>query len=332
MSTCQIPANGVVRGDISAWQFAGMAMTALDGQSERPGAGAIPTVQSLPLVVEAPGWVQFADRYYCLEREGLYRFWHWGRVRDAGAGDLPEIVDEERDFASVICYRDDLRTLLASLMLVHVHGYAHERLPFDDQLRHAQAGHLSLTCGFIAHFACRLLESVGIRARRVSGLRLEGPYNTYDNGHTLNEVYWPALDKWVLVDVDLHQLFLDREGGTCLSLAEVSARIGRGEEFALQSLTPPGMGGIDVTESVRGDFCAQLLLEGAFFHPEVMKAWFRRSLAAPLIVDGNSAYFYCDDARARERVARYSPYYHPLPKDEWMRRFYAGEGDADAPR
>jgi len=332
MATTEVYSPPATRCDISAYRYTGMEIHELDGQWHHPGAGEILPVCALPLLVDAPCWVQFADRYYRLDGEGLYRFWNWGRVRYDSETDLPCTVEGQREYNSVIRYQGDLLALLSSVMHIHLHGYAHEQLPFADQLRQAKSGNLSLTCGYIAQFVCRFLDTVGVKARRVSGLRLEGQYNTYDNGHTLNEVFWPTLQRWVLVDVDLHRIFRDREDGEYLSLAEVSARIRRGQDFHLEPLTHAGLGGIDLTQGVQGEFCAPLLLEGVFYHPDLMKQWFRRTLRVPLVNTEEGAYFYCDDPDEHARVARYSPNYLPMSQDDWMKRFYAGENDDHATR
>ncbi len=325
MAIEEVRPHSEVECDVVAYHYRGMEVKQWTAADNCPGTGIIGAVSSLPLVIDEPGWVQFADRYYRLDSEGLYRFWNWGSVFSDNPDDLPTVVDEEREYGSVILYQGDLRTLLSSLMLIHVHGYAHQELPFAEQLCQAKLGHLSLTCGYVAQFACDFLKTVGVDARRVAGLRKEGRYNTYDNGHTLNEVFWPELRKWVLIDIDLHQMFLDRDGGTYLSLAEVSDLINRGEDFYLEPLTPPGMGGVDTSPSVDGDFSGQLMLEGVVLHPDLLREWYRKTLSVPLIIAPDAWYFYCEQPHDSARVSRYSPSYKSVSRDQWMTRFYSTE-------
>ena len=112
---------------------------------------------------------------------------------------------------------------------------------------------MSLTCGEAARLASRVLADRGWRTRVLGARRVTGLYNTYDNGHTLLEFYWPRYRKWVLADTDLAHGY-SRTAGTATATSaceEVAARIAAGERLVAQPLTttPPR---IDSSEAVAG--------------------------------------------------------------------------------
>ncbi|MBI4027780.1 MAG: transglutaminase domain-containing protein [Verrucomicrobia bacterium] len=307
--------------DLCAWHFAGREATPICGRPKAPRTTVVSRVNALPLVFRRPRWVRLGDRFFHLNREGLYRFWDWGQIRYALPLDRPVATSNRRAYACAILYRKDILKLLAALALIHVHGEQHEPLAFPERIQCARRGNLSLTCGYVADFVCRLLRGVGVAARRVLGLRRHGRYNTYSNGHTLFEFYWPKRGKWVLMDVDLHQMF--KRHGRYLNLREISDLIWAGQDFDLEPLTVPGMGLMDTTAGVAGKFSASLYLEPLLSHPRLLKEWYRAALATPLIEADNRWWFPAREADADRRVARYSAGYRCLNRAEWLRRFYA---------
>ena len=62
------------------------------------------------------------------------------------------------------------------------------------------------TCGTITIWIQEILESNNIKSRIVQTLTLDD-WNTYDNGHTMIEVYHNDLQKWILYDLDSNVYF-----------------------------------------------------------------------------------------------------------------------------
>ena len=179
-----------------------------------------------------------------------------------------------------------------------------------------------MTCGHISTFLREFLPRLGWRVRAVLCMRLEGAYDTYDNGHSLIEFYWPKFRKWVLADVDLHHMFV--KGGTYLNLAEVSELVHTGRDFGLEPLTLPAVGAVDPSDAVTGDFAAYTYAEPMFADERVLKTWYRRCFAVPFVGgDDDGWYFHCDNERDRQRILRYSSSYKLLDKRDWLKRFYA---------
>lgn len=309
--------------DISAQLISGLEVRSLQGRERAPSQELSQDVQSLPLIVRESQWVKFADRHFHLRQEGLYRFWDWGKVSKPNAMDMPTVLDGAREYSCVILYRKDVLTLLHSLAAVHVHGYVHGAASFEDKLKAAKRGSVSMICGETALFLCKLLPELGIQTRFLVGMRLEGPYNTYDNGHSVVEMFWPEFKKWVAVDVDLHCLFV--KGRRYLSALELNQAIRRGGDFKLLRLAPGCIGGVDTTPNVAGEYSCQLYLEPVFHDSKLLKEWVCRSFAAPGIGEGGFYWLFGRTPAERKRLAEYSATYRVIDEAEWIRRFYGGK-------
>lgn len=309
-----------IRHDVASYLFSGTAVTPVRGKAAPPAGVQPKPVARLPFITRESQWVRFADQFFYLRKEGLYRFWDWGKARWEEQWARPEILNQRKRYACVILFRKDILTLLSALATIHVHGTLHRGLPFKDQRAAARRGLLSLTCGYISGFCRKMLEDLGWQARRVSGIRTEGEYNTYDNGHTLFEFYWSIRHKWVLADVDMCQMFV--KDGVYLNLGEVSGLIQDGQDFDLKPLTSTGTGRIDTSQAVTGDFPGYEQFHHGFSNPEMIKQWFRRTLAVPLISDEGHDFFFCDEPSARKKAERHMKRFAALSKEVWLERFY----------
>jgi len=307
--------------DVCANLFSNNAVIDLAGEYDLPDGITAKSVDSLPLVVREDQWVQFEDQYIHLNREGLYRFANWGRVRFDGPDCRPEILDSRKSSAAVILYKENILNLLGCFAVLTVHGHAHDLLSHEDRLAKMKKGTIALTCGSIAGFMCRLLTDMGWRTRLFQCLRIEGPYDSYNCGHLLFEFIWPALDKWVLADVDAHQMFV--KNGTFLNMAEVKDLIERGDDFDLYPLTPAGLGVIDTAEPVGTDFTGMAMFDHMLLDPNLLKQWHRRMFAVVAVVEPNKpGYFYCRDPHGRERAHSYNSWFVPMEKETWIKTYY----------
>jgi len=303
--------GSIIRHDLSAHFFSAGKVAPLRGKPAPPVGVNPKPVARLPFIIHESQWVQFADRYYYLRKEGMYRFWDWGTARWGRERSCPETISRDKSYSCVILFRRDIVELLSSLAAIHVHGTAHESLSYAEQRTAARRGLLSLTCGHISDFCCRILADLGWRTRRVGAIRIEGEYNTYDNGHQLFEFYWPVREKWVLADVDMCQMFF--KDGEYLNLGELSSLIQDGRDFDLRPLTSTGTGRIDSTQAVAGEFPGFENFHHGFSDPEMVKQWLHRVLTVPLISDRGKVFFFCRSPAGRGKVERYSPghVFHP---------------------
>ncbi len=321
------PRYHAVRPDVAAQHHALRAVRQLTGRAEPPAGRTATPVERLPLLIDEPRWVRFADRCFPLRAEGLYRFWNWGRAAWDRRDSRPHPLGGRKRYGCVILFRRDPLALLAALATVQVHGTAHNGQPLETMLAHARRGALSLTCGEAARLAARLLTDRGWRARVVGARRVTGRYNTYDNGHALLEFYWPRHRKWVLADTDMAHVFPaghGRGGDGYLNMREVTARIAAGEGLATQALTttPPR---IDSSEAVAGDFCGYEQFVPGFGDDAERDAWYRGMFAAPYHVDGATQVFCAATDRIRRLLERNEPGAEVLSPAAWAERFYPGE-------
>lgn len=313
----------LIRHDIAAQFHAGLTITSLRGRPELPPGATAERVGNLPLIVRTSQWAHFADRYYFLRREGLYRFWGWGKAKWIGPLERPEVVDEHKRYGCVILFRKDILKLLGAIATLHVHGISHTRLPHEERITKLKQGNLSLRCGDIASFISQLLTDMGWRTRLIHCCRTEGEYDTYDCGHCLFEFYWPEHRKWVLADVDTHQMFV--KNGMYLNAADIRELLERGETFSLEPLTVPGIGSVDTSDAVAGRFSGDAYANPIYVDMNLLMAWYERIFGMMAVCAEGGSYFTCSNPADRDRLCRYSSGYKPMEKREWLKRFYGWE-------
>lgn len=131
----------------------------------------------------------------------------------------------------------DVNDPIASVMFVALTCMRGNR---DDNLNHstleciAQTRFLVMTCGPLVAFAHNLLSQYGIQSRIVHAHTIES-LNTYDNGHTMLEVWSEVLSKYVVVDLDKKCIF--QRQGIPLSLYEYSNALRTQKEVIYQWAT-----------------------------------------------------------------------------------------------
>ncbi len=107
----------------------------------------------------------------------------------------------------------DLSDPLALLALVSsrfVHGTADSRASFHRLIAELHHRQLSLTCGEVSVFVDAILRRLGIKSRILTTLTLD-EWNSYDNGHTMIEVYIEERRRWVAIDLDQKVVFKSSE-------------------------------------------------------------------------------------------------------------------------
>jgi hypothetical protein len=171
----------------------------------------------LPLVFREPCLVRTANRVFRIEEEGFYRF-----------SVFPDTIHNRIFFAA------DIPRLVGSITQLHVHGWRHNTLTFDELRAKALNFRLSLACGFITGFALNLLPTLGINARAVSLFTLEG-WNSYSCGHTLYEYFDPASRRWLLADSDFGAMF--RVDGEWLDAMTACHLVRQGRQIEIVPVT-----------------------------------------------------------------------------------------------
>lgn len=138
------------------------------------------------------GLYEIEGKIYDLSENGLYRFWS-----AAGLCEQRIVLDE---------FIYDIEELMSSICWIVCHGNSDDNKEHDLKVKKSLGDKLFLTCGASSLWIKRLLEEKHVKARVVTSLT-EDEWNTYDNGHTLLEVFDSHLQRWIVVDVDMHCYF-----------------------------------------------------------------------------------------------------------------------------
>lgn len=303
-----------------AFFLARLDIRPIKGRWRAPAGIRARRVEELPLLLDRPQWVRFADRFFHVKKEGLYRFWDFGRLQYESFNEKPRSLRDTPRYSSVILYRGDVVTLLSALAAAHYFGNRHDALPFERQLAHVKHGALSLTCGPCTAFVTTLLARLGWKTRPICLVRMDGPFNGHGDGHVLFEFYWPRHRKWVLADVSGHCLFTKH--GRYLHAGEVAEIIRSGGVFERTPLAPPGIRAADATDAIAGKFCATPIEQIAGANPEMFARGLRSLFVMPMIAEGGHYHYYSDNPVHHARMKRYRTDIKAIPRAEWWQRFY----------
>lgn len=256
--------------------------------------------EKLPdMLVIPPGIYEFAGNAYNLSEEGLYRFLY------------PGIRNEQR-----IVYENDLNALLSGVAHITSHGNYDNFQFFDEKVNTALHRKLVLTCGHVSSFAHQILKERGIKSRLVCGTTLE-ERNTYNNGHSLIEVYKEDEHKWVLYDLDNNVMFTN--GKENLSLFEFVQAV-KTDNYEMLYLANDVKG--SVLGFVGGGYDYSLFMEKIYCSEEKLREWYRRVMMVPAIEDQGNYYFTCDEIMKKEVEARCSSWKY-LDRNDFLKRFYS---------
>jgi len=245
------------------------------------------------LIIE-PGAYRFLGGEYPLEKEGLYRFF------------FPEIINAQR-----IVYQHDLDALLSSLSWIATHGNSDDPKSNIELSDKALKSKLFITCGKISGWAHELLVSLNIKSRIVLGITADD-WNTYDNGHTLLEIWRTEWNKWVVYDLDQNAYFIDKRTRVPLSVLEFNQSVER-DEYEIIPLSNDTR--LDVS-----NFSGYGLLV------EVINAnirdWYRRVMQVVLIYSPVEQKWLFPNLAHKAKIESYSTGYKYVDMETFMQKFY----------
>ena len=247
----------------------------------------------------APGYYEFQDLNYDLTKEGLYRFY------------LPEIENQQR-----IVFDSNVDSLLSSIAWIYSHGNSDNNKSveeLDDKALHSK---IFGTCDNISHWIKHILDDRQIKSRVVQTLTIED-WNSYNNGHTMIEIYRDDFNKWVLYDLDNNAYFSVNQ--IPLSLLEFYESINK-ENYNIHFLA-------DDTKNDVSNFKGNDGYDYAFFAESInsnentLRDWYNRVVQVVIISDTeNNYYFY--DQKHREQIENYSNQYKFLEYEEFIQKIY----------
>ena len=259
-------------------------------------------VDSEPLPDELlilPGHYAFQNLNYDLTKEGLYRFY------------LPEIENQQR-----IVFNGDIDSLLSSIAWIYSHGNSDNNKSIkelDDKASHSK---IFGTCDNISHWIMHILDDRQIKSRVVQTLTVED-WNSYNNGHTMIEIYRADFNKWVLYDLDNNAYFSVNQ--VPLSLLEFHESIDKGN-YNIHFLADDTKNDISNFKGKDG-YDYAFFAEGINSNEDTLRNWYNRVVQVILISDtDDNLYFYND--QYREQTESYSNQYKFLEYKEFVQRFY----------
>ncbi len=261
--------------------------------------------QDLPnSLIISPGKYNYFNQTYDLSKEGLYRFVH------------PLIENQQR-----IVYEGGVDALISSVAWIYTHGNSDAGKSFDELNEKALHSKIFGVCVTISNWIQHILSDNNIKSRMVQTLTLDA-WNTYDNGHTLIEIYRDDYNKWVLYDLDNNAYFIGNAGQP-LSLYEFVNHVKK-DDYNIIFIA-------DDTKLDVSNFKSDSGYEYAFFSESIssnidtLRNWYKRVIQVPLILDGNKVFYTVDSEEKKEQVEKFARYYDYLEEDEFIKKFYSNQ-------
>lgn len=251
------------------------------------------------------GLYTFGGNTYNLSDEGLYRF----------------VVPLEKNEQRIVFDGKSTYSLMSAVAWIYSHGNSDNAKNFEEITSKALNSKIFGTCGAVSVWIQVILESQNIKSRIVQTLTLDD-WNTYDNGHTMIEVYHNDLEKWVLYDLDNNLYF--SKNGIPLSLVEFIDSV-KNDNYEMNILAT------DTTLDV-SNFLAKNGYEYAFYAESVyanentLKTWYKRVIQIPMIAENEFSYFTTNSIDERKRMEIYASHHKFLDVDEFNSKFYANLG------
>ncbi len=245
-----------------------------------------------------PGKYLFEGQVFDLRKEGLYRFLKPGKAN------IQRVV-----------YEKDMDALCSAIAWIVSHGNSCNGFSAEELEYRAMTSKLYLTCSHVSRWAVNVLRRAGVQCRLVAGLTLQD-WNTYDNGHTLVEVWKPEFTKWAIYDFD-NNLRICSPEGIPLSLFEFSEASGKGK-YQLYYISS------DALHDVSGNIDSSGYSYGFYFeylHVNLSQ-WYARVMEVPMIFEEVRNKFLFFDSIHRKRVENYSTSYQYIPEEQFRDLFY----------
>jgi hypothetical protein len=252
-------------------------------------------------LIISSGFYQFDGNIYDLHEEGLYRFIS------------PLKQNEQR----IIFSGKNIDALISGVSWIYSHGNSDNDKGFEEINNKALNSKIFGTCGAISTWIYGVLESQNIKSRIVHTLTLN-EWNTYDNGHTMIEVYHDDFKKWVLYDLDNNAYFSKNE--IPLSLIEFIDAV-KSDDYEVHLLASDTR--LDVSNfNAKNNYDFSFFAEGIYANENTKKNWYKRVIQVPMIEEDKFSYFMTNNDEERKRVESYASYYKYLSLDEFLNKFY----------
>ena len=256
------------------------------------------------LVIPSGTYIYYGNTYNLVD-EGLYRF----------------ILPLEKNEQRIVFDGKNINSLMSAVAWIYSHGNSDNSKNIEELNFKALNSKIFGTCGTISIWIEDLLESNDIKSRVVQTLTLDD-WNTYDNGHTMIEVYHVDLQKWILYDLDNNAYFL--KNGIPLSLIEFIDAV-KHDNYQIYILATDTT--LDVSNFVaNNEFEYAFYAESVYANENTLKIWYERVIQVPMISEDKFSYFTTNNVEERKQMESYASHHKFLPIDEFQSKFYGNLG------
>ena len=256
------------------------------------------------LVIPSGTYIYYGNTYNLVD-EGLYRF----------------ILPLEKNEQRIVFDGKNINSLMSAVTWIYSHGNSDNSKNIEELNFKALNSKIFGTCGTISIWIEDLLESNDIKSRVVQTLTLDD-WNTYDNGHTMIEVYHVDLQKWILYDLDNNAYFL--KNGIPLSLIEFIDAV-KHDNYQIYILATDTT--LDVSNFVaNNDYEYAFYAESVYANENTLKIWYERVIQVPMISEDKFSYFTTNNVEERKQMESYASHHKFLPIDEFQSKFYGNLG------
>lgn len=255
---------------------------------------------SLPdTLIISSGKYNFYNYTFDLNEEGLYRF----------------IFVDQINQQRIVYDGGNPDVLLSGVTWIYSHGNSDNSKSTEIINKEALSRKIFGTCGSISNWIQQLLDKHNLESRVVATLTLD-QWNSYDNGHTMIEVFRNDYGKWVVYDLDNNAYFL--KDNKPLSLIEFVESV-KNDDYDIKFLASDTTLDISNFKS-SSEFDFAFFSEGITANENTLRNWYQHVIQVPLIKhEGNFYYF---DSENLERISKYSKKYTYIEKSDFMELFY----------
>ena len=259
------------------------------------------SAKSIPSKLIIPTGTYFIyGNTYILENEGLYRF----------------VLPEKENSQRIVYDGKNIESLLSAVSWIYTHGNSDSGKSFEELNQKAMHTKLYGICNTISISILETLEEQNVSSRLVQTMTLD-EWNSYDNSHTMIEVYRNDLEKWVVYDLDNNAFFTHEE--IPLSLIEFVEHV-QHDDYEIKFLASDTKLDISNFKS-SNNYDYAFVAESISSNEDTLRNWYKRIIQVPLI-QGEDLEFYFFDSQNRIKIENFAPNYHFVEKTKFLNDFY----------
>jgi hypothetical protein len=260
------------------------------------------STQNIPLQLIIPiGIYSIHENVYDLKNEGLYRFV------------FPGVENSQR----IVYDGTNIESLLSSVSWIYTHGNSDSGKSFEELNQKAMQSKIYGVCNTISIWILQILQEQNISSRLVQTMTLD-EWNTYDNSHTMIEVYRNDLEKWVVYDLDNNVFFTYDE--IPLSLVEFVDHV-KNNDYDIVFLASDTKLDVSNFKSGDNDYDYAFVAESITSNEDTLRNWYERIIQVPLI-QGEDLEFYFFDSKNQIKIENFAPNYHFIEETKFLNDFY----------